>query len=548
MKAIPSNVQKEAGVNNVQSLDVNAHAPQDNKSVMKSSFFSIEINDDQFDLPDLVDKTQVNITYDILKPFASVHVHYDEVNHDVLYEVVEPQLDEHEKKIFALIEDGIRELINISFLEVKDTDVVLEYLEKNVRIILSEFQISITDESLKNVMYFIWRNFVGLNNIEVLMHDYFVEDIECNGINSPLYIVHRKYRNLRTNIIFTTNEELSNFVEKLAQKCGQYVSYASPLLDGRLPDGSRVNATYSADISTRGPTFTIRRFTKVPWTPIKLMEFRTVSPEVLAYLWLLVEYGSNLIIIGATAAGKTSFLNALAFFIPPAARIVTIEDTKELNLLHENWLPSVARSGLGSANILGQKHGEVSLFDLLKESFRQRPDYVVVGEIRGKEAFVMFQGAASGHPTISTMHAESVETLIRRLETAPIDLSPSLIKSLDAVCIITQAKVGGQDVRRLQEVVEIVDVDENGNALTNVPLSRDPASDKFFFKTNSVIFDRIVAKHGVSREVLNTEFSRRSKLLYILFQRQITSFVEVHNIISDYYKRPQDVLRRFGIA
>ena len=453
-----------------------------------------------------------------------------------------------EGDILKLLEEGVRELINLSLLNIKDPNTVIEYLEKNLKILLYEFKIRISKESFLKMMYYIYRNFVGMNEIEPLMNDYFIEDVECNGVDAPLYIVHRKYRNIRTNIIYKDLKQLTAFVEKLAQKSGKYISYATPLLDGRLPDGSRVNATYTQEISSRGPTFTIRKFTREPWTPVKLMEFRTVPPEILAYLWLLIEYESNIMVIGGTGSGKTSFLNSMAFFIPPAARVVSIEDTKELQLMHENWLPSVARAGVGLANIMGQKHGEVSLFDLLKESFRQRPDYVIVGEIRGQEAFVLFQGAASGHPTMSTMHAEDVQTMIRRLETRPINLSPALIESLDAVCVMIQTKVKGKDVRRLREVVEIIEVKkEAGHAVTNTPFSRDPASDLFYFKQDSRVFDRISKRHGISKSSLYEEFRVRTEFLMALYRRKIFSFKEVQEAINMYYKSPATILRRFNI-
>ena len=395
-----------------------ALSKKQNQIQQQQTYFSLDLKQKIIDLPDLpADKSQLDVTYDLIKPYAAVHIYWDNEFHELFYEVLEPELDNNEKSTFSLVEEGIRELINISFLNVQDEKVVLEYLEKNVRIILNEFHIKLAQDSFLKIMYYIWRNFVGLNEIEALMRDYYIEDVECNGFDTPIYIIHRKYRNLRTNIKFNDLKSITSFVEKLAQKCGQYISYATPLLDGRISDGSRVNATYSSDVATRGPNFTIRKFTADPWTPVKLIDFRTVSPEVLAYLWILLEYGANIMIIGSTAVGKTSFLNAISFFIHPSARIITIEDTKEINLMHENWLPAVSRAGIGSANILGQKYGEVTLFDLLRESFRQRPDYVIVGEVRGREAFVLFQGASSGHPVISTMHAESVESLVRRLET-----------------------------------------------------------------------------------------------------------------------------------
>jgi len=186
------------------------------------------------------------------------------------------------------------------------------------------------------------------------LRDYFVEDIECNGAITPVYIVHRIYRNIKTNLVFNDLVRLESFVEKLAQRCGKYISYAKPILDGSLPDGSRVNATYTKDITSKGPTFTIRKFTKEPWTPPQLVAFKTLSPEILAYMWLLVQYKMNFLITGGTSSGKTTLLNAIAFFIPPEARVVSIEDTRELNLPRDNWLPSVSRAATGTS-----KMGEV---------------------------------------------------------------------------------------------------------------------------------------------------------------------------------------------
>ena len=348
-----------------------------------------------FDLPELTDKTRLDVKYPLIEPYAYAHIYWDNENHELVYELEEPSLSEDEQKAFALIEKSIEELINISFIAIKSTEVVIEYLEKNIRVLLNEFRIKVSDESFNKMMYYIYRDFVGLNEIEPVMRDYYIEDIECNGVGFSIYVVHRKYRNLRTNIIFKDINKLTSFVEKLAQKCGKYISYATPLLDGSLPNGSRANATYTQDITSRGPSFTIRKFTSEPFSPTRMIQLRTVSPEMLAYLWLLIEYESNILVIGGTGSGKTSFLNSIAFFIPPQARIVSIEDTREIALVHENWLPSVAREGIGISSFGGEKHGEVSLFQLLKESFRQRPDYVIVGEIRGQEAFVLFQGMSS---------------------------------------------------------------------------------------------------------------------------------------------------------
>jgi len=335
---------------------------------------------------------------------------------------------------------------------------------------------------------------------------------------------------------------LESFVEKLAQRCGKYISYARPILDGSLPDGSRVNATYTKDITSKGPTFTIRKFTKNPWTPPQLIGFNTLSPEMLAYLWLLVEYKMNLLIVGGTASGKTTLLNAIAFFIPPEARVVSIEDTRELNLPRENWLPSVSRSATGVGEI-----GEVGLYTLLKASFRQNPDYVIVGEVRGKEASVLFQGMASGHASISTLHADSIETVIKRLETRPIELSPTLLNVLDSVCIMTHAIVQKQETRKLREIVEIVNVDMEGVAITNTPFIWNSSEDRFYFKRESQLFQKIGERYGLNKNDLYQEFRRRAELLYKMYQQKIFRFHEVQEIINEYYKKPKFILDKFGI-
>lgn len=509
--------------------------------------FNIEFPDDIPQIPELDDPTKINVRYKIIDPYVDIHVHWDAKINEILYDVEEPQLTEKQQKDLETLEEGLTELINISFINIEDQDIVIEYLEKNLRILLDEFGIEANKETFLNYMYYIYRDFVGMDIVEPLLKDYFIEDIECNGINSPIYIVHRKYRNLRTNIVFSDMSSLTQFVEKLAQKCGKYVSYANPLLDGVLPDGSRVNATYTEDVTSKGPTFTIRKFTKEPWTPIKLMDFRTVSPEILAYIWIAIENKSNILIIGGTGSGKTSLLNAIAFFIPPAARVVSIEDTRELNLKHENWLPAVSRAGAGMANITGERQGEVTLFDLLKESLRQRPDYIIVGEIRGKEAFVLFQGMSTGHPSFGTMHAESVATVIKRLILPPINLSPGMVEALDIACIITPAKVNGQDVRRIREINEIVKVNEKGEAQINTPFVRDPRNDQFLFKTQSVVFQKIMKRTGMTWPQLLKEFQNRARLLMAMYRNKIFAFSEVQEIINQYYKRPEATLKKFGI-
>tara|TARA_Y100000310_G_scaffold340397_1_gene436030 strand:- start:139 stop:1779 length:1641 start_codon:yes stop_codon:yes gene_type:complete len=493
-------------------------------------------------LPKMQDKTKINLRYVLISPYASVHIYWDNKQGELMYEVEEPVLNQNEKSLLTTLERSLGEMINVNVLVDKTKESMIDYIDKTSRLLIEELGLQVGEESYRKIFYYLFRDFVGLNEIEPLMRDFFIEDVECNGVNAPIYIVHRLYRNVKTNLKFDSMDKLSSFVEKLAQRTGKYVSYASPLLDGSLPDGSRVNATYTTDVTSRGPTFTIRKFTKVPWTPIQLLNLKTLSPEILAYFWILLEHKSNILISGGTASGKTTLLNAVAFFIPPEARVVSIEDTRELNLPRENWLPSVARTALGIG-----KTGEVDLFSLLKNSFRQNPDYVIVGEVRGKEAFVLFQGMASGHSSVSTMHADSVDTLVKRLETPPINLSPTLLNTLDCVAVMTHAVVNKQQTRRLREVIEVVNVDDKGVALTNTPFVWNARDDIFYFKKDSKVFEKIVRRFGLTIEELNREFMLRSRLLYELQRRKIFDFNQTQKIINEYHKNPDAVLQAFGI-
>jgi archaeal flagellar protein FlaI len=488
------------------------------------------------------EKTEINVRYPLISPFTFAHIYWDSKAYEVKYEIEEPILTMEEKMKHKEIVEAMKEIINFNSIVDKKKETLMEYVDKNFKLLATELGIDLSYESYRKIYYYLCRDFIGFNEVEPLLRDYFVEDIECNGVLAPVYIVHRIYRNMKTNLEFKSISKLASLIEKLAQKSGKYVSYAKPILDGSLPDGSRINATYSKDITSRGPTFTIRKFTKTPWTPIHLISFNTLSPEMLAYLWLLVENKMNILIAGGTASGKTTLLNAFAFFIPPEARVVSIEDTREIRLPRENWLPSVVRTATGVGG-----EGEIDLFTLLKSSFRQNPDYVIVGEVRGKEAFVLFQGMASGHSSISTIHADSVDTVIKRLETPPIELSPNLLNVLDCVCIMTHAMVKKQETRKLREIVEIVNVTSGGVALTNTPFMWNPSDDQFYFKKNSKIIEKIASRYGKSVEELEIEFRKRVHLIYNMFKQKVFGFKEVQEIITQYYKKPEEVLKKFRV-
>ncbi len=496
-------------------------------------------------IPDLkkeADKSKIDVRYCLVSPFTYAHIFWDDSNKELIYEIEEPPLTEEEEKIKKKITEAMNAMINFQHIIKNKTEELFKYIDKRFKTIAIELGENLSYESYKKIYYYLCRDFIGFNETDPLLKDYFVEDLECNGLDTPVYIVHRIYRSMKTNLIYRDSDELESFVEKIAQRAGKYISYAHPILDGSLPDGSRVNATYTKDITSKGPTFTIRKFTKIPWTPIKLLSFKTLSPEMLAYLWLLVENEMNILIAGGTSSGKTTLLNAIAFFMPTESRVVSIEDTRELRLPRDNWLPSVSRSATGAGNL-----GEINLYTLLRASFRQNPDYVIVGEVRGKEASVLFQGMASGHASISTIHADSIDTVMKRLETPPINLSPTLLNVLDAICIQTHAIVNGQETRKLREIVEIVDISNSGVATTNTPFKWNPQEDNFYFKQNSHVFDKICRRSGMTMKELNEEFGKRAKLVHTLFKKGIFDFEKVGKIIIEYGKDSEKILKKYSI-
>jgi type IV secretory pathway ATPase VirB11/archaellum biosynthesis ATPase/intein/homing endonuclease len=357
--------------------------------------FSLKRPERIVEFPSTKDVSQINVTYPLIEPFAYANIKWDAEAKELVYNLIEPKLTENDAKILQRISDDLVELIEIELSSVKDLAKAIEYLETQVLKIIKDSGFVLEQHQYIVIMYYIYRNFIGFNEIDPLLQDPNIEDISCDGVGTPLYIVHRKYGSMKTNVVFDRIESLREFVIKMAERCGRYVSYAEPILDGTLPDGSRVSATLASDVSTRGASFTIRKFVEKPFSPVEQIELGTASAEILAYYWYLIEHGANILVVGGTATGKTSFLNTLCMFIQPEAKIVSIEDTRELRIPHEHWIPSLARVGFGIPMPTGEKYGEVTLYDLLKESFRQNPDYVVVGETRGKEAYVMFQGMAS---------------------------------------------------------------------------------------------------------------------------------------------------------
>ncbi len=483
--------------------------------------------------------SDIDVKYPLIKPFAYAHIKWDDENKEVVYNLEEPTLDENEEEVLKMIKDNLSEKLDVSLSAMQDRKKVIAYLEKKIDELMLELGLELSDKQHKKIMYFIYRDFVGLGKIEPFMHDPYIEDLGCDGTGIPLFAVHSEFGSVKSNIRFEDKNDLKNLVIKLAERCGRYVSYANPLLDGALPDGSRVNASLTEDVTSRGPTFSIRKFQEEPFSAINIMNLGTASAEIMAYMWLIEQYQQSFLICGGTATGKTSYLNSVVAFIPPEDKIVSIEDTRELQLPHENWIPSVTRSMFGT-----NSDSDVDMDKLLKESFRENPDYVIVGEVRGEEASVLFQGMSSGHPSVGTMHASGPNDVVKRLVTPPISLSPALVESLDVIVVMTHAKGVKKSARRVRAVHEVQKVmGDSQSARTNEVFSWTARDDSFRMRGEPFLFDKISNDFGISKSELNQELKDRTRVLKWLQKKDVTRFDKVSRVIAEYYKNKEEIMK-----
>ena len=481
--------------------------------------------------------------YPVLEPFVYIKILKDTSSLDKFYKAIEPQLDGKDVEYLDFIQETLLSSIDVRLDEL-DNEKVDAFLQQRITNIINEYKMIVDDVVKSKMLYYIKRDFVWYGKIDPLMRDPNIEDISCDGSGMPLFLFHRKYGSLKSNIQFSDEVKLSEFVVRLAQKCGKHISIAEPMLDATMPDGSRIQMTLSKEVTAKGSTFTIRRFKADPITATDLIVFKSMSAEMVAYLWLAVENGINALIAGGTAAGKTSTLNAISLFIPRESKIVSIEETREINLPHPNWIPGVVRSGFGEV-INDKLAGEIDLYDLMKAALRQRPEYILVGEIRGKEAYVLFQAMATGHTTYSTFHADSAQSLIHRLEGKPIEIPRVMLQSLDIVTIQIQAELGDKRVRRCKQIVEIVDIDAlTKEILTNEVFRWDPVSDQFFFSGKSYVMERIRNQHGLSKEEMLDELRRRVEILEWMRDNKVRAFKDVARIVSSYIDTPDDVMEK----
>jgi flagellar protein FlaI len=476
--------------------------------------------------------------YPVNKPYGYVGVEVLDDKGKMEYVSIEPHLSELESNIL----DEIKELIIKSMdvdLEVLDNPRLMrEYLSEKVKKIFKKHSDEISEEAENKILYFLTRDFIGYGKIDVLMKDPFIEDISCNGYNTPIYIWHTIHESMPTKLQYASEEELSNVVTRLVYKTGHQISISQPILEGTLPEGYRAHVTLD-EVSKRGDTFTIRKYRSNPFTLVDLINLGTVDSSLGAYLWSLVEYKRSLMISGAVASGKTALLNSVGMFIKPEMKTVSIEEVREIRL-HENWIPMTARPSFQP----GVK--EISLFDLLKSALRQRPDYIIVGEVRGEETYTLFQSMAVGHGGLCSIHADSLDAVIKRLITKPMSIPVMMLPLMNVLVLIRRVKTGENVERRVDQIVELAppeSPDEPVELITRFKWNAPTDTFKYFEPKEDElnVFNQISEVYQVSLDKLYQDIERKKLVLDWMTNLGVEDYTEVSKIVRNYYLNQQEV-------
>lgn len=479
--------------------------------------------------------------YPLYEPFAHVAIAQNPKTGEYKYILDELQLDPLEKGVY----DRILEIL-IAEIESPKDEIVdpRKFFAEEAKKIVDKYRISLgwlPDVSWYKIIYHAERDLVGSGKIDPLMRDPNIEDISCDGVNRPVYIWHRNYESIETNLEFINDEELDNMVVKLVHMAGKHVSSAFPIVDASLPGKHRLAVCYRREVTPFGTAFTIRKFKEDPFSIIDLINLGTFNEEMAAYMWLCLDNRASIMVLGGTAAGKTTALNALACLVRPGSKIITIEETAELNLSHENWISLISRQSYGLG---GNTTGEVALFDLVKATLRHRPDVLIVGEVRGQEAYVLFQALATGHGGMCTMHAENLDSAVKRLTSKPMEISPAYIPLMNIVLSIQRVHITKNDIkkayRRVMNVNEIADY-QDYRCIFNWDSVKDTYSAAF---DKSTMLASISEHQGKTKKDLIVEIEKRKNILQWMKDRNIRSYKDVSAIIAEYSARPKEIYEK----
>ncbi len=491
-----------------------------------------------------------NIIYPVGDPIF-IHIYSVEGEERFIYNPIEPSIPEELNELKRIVEDGLALVIDESYdYETPEEQRKLLYqaIDKIIKIDesikdISEYKVEYTRDEIpivrinrygyEAIKYTLDKEKVGLGIIEPLIRDPYIEDISCSGIG-PIFVEHKVFKSCKTTLRFDNEEELDEYIIKLSERIGKPVSYRKPIVDAALPDGSRINIVFGTDVSIRGSNFTIRKFSSKPLSIVQICLWNTMDFLEAAYLWMLLENSMSVWVCGETASGKTTTLKAMSVFINPNAKIVSIEDTPEVVVPHENWTREVTR-------VSEDKTSSVEMYDLLKAALRQRPNYIIVGEIRGVEGAVAFQAMQTGHPVLATFHAATVEKLIQRLTGSPINIPKTYIDNLNAVIIQSAVRLPqtGMLERRVLSINEIVGYDPIENRFNYIELfSWDPTTDTHIFRGEGMSYlleEKIATMKGLSerekRKIYDELFLRRD-ILKLMGEMKIVDYDDVWRIIK----------------
>ncbi|MEM4433530.1 MAG: type II/IV secretion system ATPase subunit [Thermosphaera sp.] len=481
-------------------------------------------------------------SYYVYKPFVKITI--AETPTGPMYFVEEQGLTPEDKSVLSKLAEILMDEIHPPS-KPEDIRDLRAYVFKEVERIAEKYRdkLGLVGARRIKVFYYVERNLLGYGSIDPFLRDPNIEDLSCNGVNVPIFVWHRKYESIPSNISFLDEEYLNELIMKLAHMSGKHISIAYPVLDAMLPEKHRVAATYGHEVSVKGPSFTIRKFREKPFSVIELIEQGNIDSLTSAYIWLLLEHGKTFMVAGGTGTGKTTLLNALSMFIKPGMKIVTIEDTPELNLPHVNWVQLTSREVyIAGAQSLGTS---VKLYDLVKLSLRYRPDYIIVGEVRGDEAFVLFQAMATGHSGASTIHAETLDYAVKRLTSPPMNIPPTYMRLMNVFMhvqrVITRVEKGVVKVRRRITVVQEVEDFEKYIKIS----TWDPRTDSHIVNLDrSIHLQDIAAKRGLDVSDLIEEVKRRSTVLEWMLVKGIRDAWDVSRVIFDYYYEPMVVYEK----
>jgi len=416
-----------------------------------------------------------------------------------------------------------------------------DYVFEQAEIIAEKYHRSLgkfTMEQWDQVFYYVVRDLIGYGPLQAIMGDPDIEDISCNGMDMPVYVWHRRYESIPTNITFTSEQALNDFLVKMAHRGSKHISSAQPLLDAMLPEKHRLAATFMKEVSMKGSTFCIRKFRSEPYSVVDLIKIGTLSERIAAYFWLILEHKKSFMIVGGTGSGKTTMLNSLLSLMSQNDKIVTVEEVPELSPPVANWTQLQSRE---SFNFGDGPSGSISLFDLIKVSLRYRPDYVIVGEVRGEEAYVLFQALATGHGGLCTMHADSIDRVVKRLTSPPMNVSEVYIPLMNIALYIQRVELPGKRDginfgRRVRTVSEIAEHDNY------IEVARwDPRKDVFstWFK-DSFILQQISATSGKSMDELLEEIDKREQYIHNIVESGVRAQRDVAEKVLFYNERQRE--------